>query len=269
MSAPLGRKSVYPGRYAPELLYPVSREENRRTLGIEKALPFAGEDIWNAFEMTWLDRGGKPRVAMATLRVPADSATMIESKSLKLYLNSLAMQRFDSEEDVARLLVKDLSEVTRCSVAATLTSPAVAAATGIGVLPGECIDQLDVHCDTWQVDPGLLHCAGQEDVEEQLHSHLMRSNCPVTGQPDFGSVLIHYRGPQIDRAALLRYLVSYRNHCDFHESCVERIFVDLKERCSPPQLTVYARFNRRGGIDINPFRSDFQAAADNIRLWRQ
>jgi 7-cyano-7-deazaguanine reductase len=232
-------------------------------------LPFRGEDVWNAFEITWLNRAGKPAVAIGTIRVAADSPHMVESKSLKLYLNSLAMERFDSAADVAALVTRDLSGLTDSNVRIALMPPSAAIAVGIGSLPGTCIDDVAVNCDTWQVDPSLIKWDSRRIVREDLHTHLLRNLCPVTGQPDFGSVLIRYRGPAIDRAALLRYLVSYRAHQDFHECCIERIFVDLKMRCRPSELTVYGRFNRRGGIDINPFRSDFEDTIDNPRLWRQ
>jgi 7-cyano-7-deazaguanine reductase len=265
----LGKETAYPERYAPELLCAVPREENRRVLGIRETLPFHGHDIWNAFEITWLEPAGKPAVAVGDIRVGADSPFLIESKSLKLYLNSLAMQHFAAADDVAALIAKDLSDVTKSRVQVVLRSPAAAVETGIATFPGHCIDDVDVACDTWQVDPSLLRCEGQETLREELHTHLLRSKCPVTGQPDFGSVLVRYQGPKIDRAALLRYLVSFRNHNDFHESCIERIFIDLKRACAPTELTVYGRFNRRGGLDINPFRSDFESAVDNPRLWRQ
>lgn len=265
----LGQDVAYPIDYAPGLLDAVSRNENRAALGIKVTLPFRGEDIWTAFEISWLGRSGKPEVALATIRVPAESPAIVESKSLKLYLNSLAMKPFDSDAEVADLVAKDLARVTQRPVSVTLSSPAAATSAGLAELSGACLDELEVDCDTYEVDPELLRCDSRKIVFEALHSHLFRSKCPVTGQPDLGSVLIHYRGPRIERPALLRYLVSYRNHSAFHESCVERMFVDLERQCSPSRLTVYARFNRRGGIDINPFRSNFESSAGNPRLWRQ
>lgn len=265
----LGEKAEYPEHYAPEVLCAIPREENRRILGIHAPPPFHGYDIWNAYEITWLGRDGKPAAAVGNIRVSADSSNIVESKSVKLYLHSLAVQRFDSADDVASLLADDLSAVAHSRVEVTLSSPAEIVAAGIGNLPGLCIDHADVVCDTWQVDPSLLRCDRRETVRESLHSHLFRSKCPVTDQPDFGSVLVSYHGPRIDRRALLRYLASYRSHKDFHESCIERIFVDLKSACSPTELSVYGRFNRRGGVDINPFRSDFEREVTNPRLWRQ
>jgi 7-cyano-7-deazaguanine reductase len=264
---PLGEKTGYPKRYAREALYSMPRAGNRQALGLVGALPFHGEDIWNAYEISWLESAGKPAVAIGTIRMTAASPCMVESKSLKLYLNSLAMERFESVGDVEALVARDLSEVTQSTVKVGLSLPSVV--DGLQNLGGSCIDDLDVACDAWQVNPSVLKCDTRKDVREELHSHLLRTLCPVTGQPDFGSVLLRYRGPAIDRASLLRYFVSYRTHQDFHENCIERIFVDVKNLCKPSQLTVYGRFNRRGGLDINPFRSDFEASTGNPRLWRQ
>lgn len=267
---PLGKKSAWPDRYAPDVLCPLPRRDAREPLGIRDPLPFRGEDIWNAWELTWLGPAGKPVVATAVLRFPADSENLVESKSLKLYLNSLAMSRFGSADEVCGLVENDLSRAAGCRVTVELTAGAGAARNTFDELPGLCIDDLDAECDTGAaVDASLLACAGRGVVSEVLHSHLLRSNCPVTDQPDIGSVLVRYRGAAIDRGALLRYLVSYRCHNAFHESCVERIFIDIKTRCAPERLTVYARYNRRGGLDINPFRSDFEDQAANLRLWRQ
>ena len=268
-TTPLGKETAYPDRYARKVLCPVPRDENRRKLNIDEALPFHGKDVWNAYELTWLERTGKPAVAVAAIEVDADSKHIVESKSLKLYLNSLAMERFGSVDEVAALVARDLSEVTQSNVTVSLMSPSAVGAEGIRGLPGTCVDGLDVSCTSREVDSSLLGCARGKTDREELYSHLLRSRCPVTGQPDFGSVLVRYRGMPIDRAGLLRYLVSYRNHCDFHESCIERIFVDLKRRCAPEELTVYGRFNRRGGLDINPFRTDTDDSPDNPRLWRQ
>lgn len=266
---PLGRNTPFPDRYAPEVLCALPRRESREALGIREPLPFRGEDIWNAWELTWLDRRGKPVVATAVLRVPADSPNLVESKSLKLYLTSFAMSRFESTDDVAARIAGDLSRAVASRVGVDVGVGGGGPGGAFADLPGDCIDSLDADCDATEVDSSLLGCTGADGVSEELHSHLLRSNCPVTSQPDIGSVLIRYRGAAIDRQGLLRYLVSYRRHCAFHESCVERIFVDIKARCAPEQLTVYARYNRRGGLDINPFRSDFEDTAENLRLWRQ
>jgi 7-cyano-7-deazaguanine reductase len=265
----LGEKTGYPDRYAPGLLQPISRRENRRSLGIDGALPFRGADLWNAWEITWLDRRGTPAVAVGRLRVPADSTSLFESKSLKLYLNSFAMTAFDSADDVRATIVRDLSRVTESAVEVELEGPGAVRSAGIGELPGSCIDDIAVECRAYEVDSAPLSADAGRPVREELHSHLFRSNCPVTAQPDYGSILVRYRGGAIARAGLLRYLVSYRRHSAFHESCIERIFVDLKARCEPAELTVAGCFNRRGGVDINPFRSDFEDALPIPRLWRQ
>ena len=261
---PLGRETDYPQNYAPEALCPVPRAASREPLGITEPLPFSGEDTWNAWDLTWLGRGGLPRVATAEFRVPADSPNIVESKSLKLYLGSFAMSTFADDAAVREAIERDLGTCTGSRVGVRLNpDPAIAA------LGGDCIDALDVACPSFEVDPGLLSSDAAALVEERLHTHLLRSLCPVTGQPDIGSLEIAYAGPRIDRASLLRYVVSFRRHQDFHEACVERMFVDLLERCGATRLSVHALYQRRGGIDINPFRSNFEAAPRRLRLWRQ
>jgi 7-cyano-7-deazaguanine reductase len=267
---PLGKPTDYPAEYSPQVLFAVPRIDARRALGLGDDLPFQGADVWNAWELTWLEPSGKPIVATAVITVPADSLNIVESKSLKLYLNSLAMSRYASIDELAGVISRDLSHVTESQVIISIT-PAKEFPTGkIADLPGDCIDDLDVQIDPGTgVDAKSLKTTGEASIDEDLHSHLLRSNCPVTNQPDMGSVLIRYRGPAIDRESLLRYIVSFRQHNDFHEACVERMFLDIKMRCGPDRLTVYARYNRRGGLDINPFRSDFETTPENIRLWRQ
>lgn len=266
---PLGKSTEYSGEYAPDLLFPVARADAREALGIGPKLPFSGTDIWNAWELTWLNAGGKPVVATATFLVDATSPNIIESKSLKLYLNSFAMTRFGSADEVAASITADLSRIAGNDVVVKITTAAESTSCSISEFPGTCIDDLDMSVLSEKVDAGLLRCEADEVIHEELYSHLLRSNCPVTNQPDMGSVLIRYRGPKIDRSSLLQYIVSYRQHNDFHEACVERIFLDIKERCSPEALTVYGRYNRRGGLDINPFRTDAGETPDNLRLWRQ
>ncbi len=265
--SPLGQDSEYPDQYAPELLYPIARADSRRSLGVDETLPFHGQDIWNAWELTWLATNGRPDVAVAEIRVPADSPNIIESKSLKLYLNSYSMSRFESQAAVASTIARDLSEAAGANVEAYLNR--VDSAPPTDAMPGDCIDDDAIDCDAYEVDPSLLRAVDDDLVTESLHSHLLRSLCPVTSQPDAGSLLIQYTGPRLDRAALLRYIVSFRQHNDFHEACVERMFLDIRERCQAEELTVYARYQRRGGIDINPWRSTGTARPDNLRLWRQ
>jgi len=266
---PLGKPTSYSTSYDPDLLFPVARSEARREIGISGELPFTGVDVWNAWELTWLDSAGKPMVATAEIRISVDSENIIESKSLKLYLNSLAMTRYRDAVEVARIIAADLASVAGCVVDVRIISTANWADREINTFPGACIDEETVNCNTSAVDPQSLSVVDGEVALEELHSHLLYSNCPVTNQPDLGSILIRYSGATIDRGGLLRYLVSYRQHNGFHEACVENIFVDIMARCAPRKLTVYARYNRRGGLDINPFRSNFENEVDNSRLWRQ
>lgn len=266
---PLGKNTDYPQAYAPEVLAAVARSAARESIGLGAELPFRGMDIWNAWELTWLAESGKPIVATAVITVPADSTNIIESKSLKLYLNSFAMSRYAAKGELAGIISRDLTDLTESNVQVDVKPATEVQSYHIVDFPGDCIDHLDVQIDAGDVDAKLLKTEDGDPVEESLHSHLLRSNCPVTNQPDMGSILIRYQGPRIDREALLKYIVSYRRHTDFHEACVERIFVDIKHQCHPDRLTVYARYNRRGGLDINPFRSDFETTVENLRLWRQ
>jgi 7-cyano-7-deazaguanine reductase len=273
MNAPrdsmLGRSIAQPDRYDPGLLFPIARAMQRASIGIEGTLPFHGVDIWNAYELSWLDARGKPEIAIGEIRVPAATPNLVESKSLKLYLGSYAQERFASADDVGARIARDLSAATAGNVAVTLTSPGRFASLGIAALEGEPIDGLALTIGHYgPPDAELLRTSG-EDVEETLVSHLLKSNCPVTGQPDFASVAIRYAGPAIDRESLLRYIVSFRNHSDFHEHCVERMHVDLTRRCVPRRLAVYARYTRRGGIDINPWRSSEPGDPPNLRTARQ
>src|SRR5262245_13745011 len=266
--SPLGKPATYGGRYDPGLLFSIERAPQRAALGIGDRLPFSGADLWTAYELSWLDLRGKPAIAIASFSVAAESPRIVESKSLKLYLNSFGQTRFDSAA-VERAITGDLGAAFGAAVAIDLVPPREFAQLRLAELEGKSIDDLaiEVHEDAPRAD--LLGAAGAA-VEETLVSQLFKSNCPVTGQPDWGSVQVRYRGPRIDRPGLLRYLVSYRQHAGFHEHCVERIFVDLRERCRPEKLSVYARFTRRGGIDINPFRSDWESApATGIRTARQ
>ncbi len=265
----LGQQSAYISQYTPSLLQPVPRSLNRDDLGLRGELPFQGGDVWTLYELSWLNAKGKPVVAIGEVFVPATSPNLIESKSFKLYLNSFNQTRCDSLEAVQALLVQDLSGCAGAPVSVTLFT-LDQAPHQIAQLPGECIDNLDIEVDGYEFDETLLQgAAGRESVEETLHSHLLKSNCLVTSQPDWGSVVIHYRGPRLDREKLLRYLISFRQHNEFHEQCIERIFTDLKHFCAPEQLTVHARYTRRGGLDINPFRSDWEPVPANLRLIRQ
>lgn len=267
--SPLGRRTEYPDTYSPEVLHAISRDKSRAALGIGPELPFRGTDIWNAWELTWLGDNGQPRVAECELRIPAASPTIVESKSLKLYLNSFAMSPFATLDGLVATIQTDLSEVTGSDVKVELKPAGALPESPVAHLPGRCIDDESVECDRFEVDPALLRADPGDEAEETLHSHLLRSLCPVTGQPDIGSVMVEYAGPRIEAAALLRYVVSYRRHEDFHEACVERMFTDIIDVCGSKRLTVYARYQRRGGIDINPFRTNVGGRAPNLRLWRQ
>ncbi|TDB05110.1 NADPH-dependent 7-cyano-7-deazaguanine reductase QueF [Halomonas marinisediminis] len=267
--APLGRESAYPEHYDASLLYAIPRAANRAPLGIEEgALPFVGEDEWHAFEVSWLNARGKPMVAVARFRLPADSPHLIESKSWKLYLNGFNQSRFESREAVIETLERDLAHVAGAAVCVELFGVDDEALMPRR-LPGECLDELDIEIDDYT--PSAEHLVvGEEVVEETLHSHLLKSNCPVTGQPDWGSVLIRYRGPRLDREELLRYLIGYRQHQDFHEHCVEHIFTDLMARARPERLLVLARYVRRGGLDISPWRAtQGERPPEPLRLARQ
>lgn len=264
----LGREVAYPSQYDPGLLFPIPRAPARASIGVDPAaLPFVGHDRWHAFELGWLDRRGKPQVAVATVQVPCTSPNLVESKSFKLYLNSLNSARFD---DAAALLACIIADLSACAGAP------VQVAFGVPPLRetplGESIDGMDVEIDCYgPPQPAYLAVAGDAAVEQTLVSALLKSNCPVTGQPDWASVSVRYRGRPIDRAGLLRYLVSYRDHAEFHEQCVERIFSEIHQRCAPQWLEVEARYTRRGGLDINPWRASpgIQAPAAVYRDLRQ
>ncbi|MEO7064839.1 MAG: NADPH-dependent 7-cyano-7-deazaguanine reductase QueF [Dokdonella sp.] len=268
---PLGHVVVYASHYDPELLFPIPRAANRAQLGIASTPPFHGVDIWNAYELSWLDARGKPEVALAEFRIPATSPAIIESKSFKLYLNSFNSERLPDAEALRARLIADLSTASGAPVAATLTLPARFGDVACSELAGTTIDDQSIEIDAYG-PPNAAHLrldAGAGQVEESLISNLLKSNCPVTGQPDWASVQIRYAGAAIDRAGLLRYLVSFREHAEFHEHCVERIFVDVMQRCAPSRLSVYARYTRRGGLDINPWRGTSSETPPNPRVARQ
>ena len=279
----LGKAASYIDQYDASLLFPIPRAPKRAEIGIAGAPPFLGADMWSAFELSWLNLRGKPQVALAHFTVPCETPNIIESKSFKLYLNSFNNTRFADIEAVRDRLRRDLSEAV-WRPATPQADASVPPSIGVRILPsdlfdrepvheldGLSLDRLDVACDRYTPAPDLLKVeAGEAPVSEVLVSNLLKSNCLVTGQPDWGSVQISYNGTPIDQESLLQYLVSYRNHNEFHEQCVERIFMEIWTRCKPIRLTVYARYTRRGGLDINPFRSSYaQALPPNIRTARQ
>ena len=262
----LGRNVPGPHRYTPELLQPIKRAAQRRAAGLD-ASGFRGEDVWHCYEVSWLNSRGRPSVAPLRIRIPCTSPATVESKSLKLYLNSLAQTRFATREELFATVGADLGKLCGVPVDVAPLALAVSGGESDGSL-GHCLDGRDVRIDVYERAPSLL-AAGGKPVTEKLYTHLFGSLCPVTGQPDWGSLLVEYRGPRLDRDGLLRYLVSYRRHGAFHETIVEQIFMDLVTRCGCERLTVRGCFLRRGGIDINPFRSTDADAAPPLRLARQ
>ncbi|CRM55046.1 NADPH-dependent 7-cyano-7-deazaguanine reductase [Pseudomonas sp. 31 R 17] len=269
--SPLGKSSEYISTYTPSLLFPIPRAAKWAELGLSaETLPYKGVDFWNCFELSWLLPSGKPVVAIGEFSIPADSPNIIESKSFKLYLNSLNQTAFPDTHGLKETLRNDLSAAAGKPVSVRIRSLAEIEAQGVMALPGVCIDDLDINVSSYEHPrPELLRCDDSRVVEESVHSHLLKSNCPVTSQPDWGSVVVEYRGAALDHASLLAYLVSFRQHSDFHEQCVERIFLDLQRLLKPQKLTVYARYVRRGGLDINPYRSTEDVVFQNVRLARQ
>ena len=274
----LGKSSAYIDQYDASLLFPIPRATKRAEIGLaDKATPFFGADLWTAFELSWLNLRGKPQVALAHITVPCETPHIIESKSFKLYLNSFNNTRFADAAAVQARIRTDISEAawrgsdTPASVGVRILLPEMFDREPVHELDGLSLDRLDMDFDSYSPDPTLLSAALDEaPVSEVLTSNLLKSNCLVTGQPDWGSVQISYTGPQIDQAGLLKYLVSFRNHNEFHEQCVERIFMELWTRCQPIKLTVYARYTRRGGLDINPFRTSHPGTLPgNVRTARQ
>lgn len=271
-SLTLGKTTRYDNSFDAKLLQPVPRALNRDGLNLTTPLPFHGSDVWTGYELSWLNAKGKPVVAMATFIVPFDSDNLVESKSFKLYLNSFNQQRFASINEVRSQLTQDLSDCANGSVTVELILADAFAMQQITAPKGVCIDELDIEVNDYNFSSHyLIDSTGQTTnfVDERLHSNLLKSNCLITNQPDWGSVEIYYHGPQINHEALLRYLISFRQHNEFHEQCVERIFNDLMTYCHCEKLSVNARYTRRGGLDINPFRSNFEATPLNIRHARQ
>ena len=267
--SPLGRQVSGSTRYDPSLLYPLERSEGRARLGLgEGSPPFSGTDVWHAYELSWLEAGGRPRVALGRIEVPADSPRMVESKSLKLYLNAFNGSTFAGAGAVRETIARDLREATGGAVTVTLAGLDDPAFRGVAA-PGECIDEAPLAGPVDAPTRDLLRVDAREQVEETLHSHLLRSLCPVTAQPDWATVVVSYRGPRLDHGALLTYLVAFREHQDFHEQCVERMFLDLTAALAPERLAVQALYTRRGGLDISPWRSSVPGAAPQYRLHRQ
>jgi len=269
--SPLGKTSDYITNYSPALLFPISRQPKRQEIGINADLPFFGVDIWNGYELSWLNSKGKPQVAIASFHIPANSPNIIESKSFKLYLNSFNQTKIETFEQLQHILETDISNGVGAPVRVKLVPPSLFDQFRFGELAGYNIDNLDIEVDRYAPHEGILRCDPSDSTQSEiLTSNLLKSNCLVTGQPDWASVQIQYTGSTINRESLLRYLISFRNHNEFHEQCVERIFVDIMRDCAPLKLAVYARYTRRGGLDINPFRVNFNAEQpSNLRGARQ
>ncbi len=270
----LGKATEYSNKYDPSLLQAVPRSLNRDDLSLSSAnLPFQGEDVWYGYELSWLNAKGKPVVAVAEFRIPCTSDNLIESKSFKLYLNSLNQSRFNSWSLVEQALEKDLSKVANAPVSVSLFKVDQCPALAIKAPIADCIDEIDIDITEYSYQPSILSSEtsemSPEILEEHLVSHLLKSNCLITNQPDWASVYISYRGPKINREKLLRYIISFRDHNEFHEQCVERIYCDLMKHCNLESLEVFARYTRRGGLDINPFRSTDEKSAPNARTLRQ
>ncbi len=271
----LGKASTYVDQYDASLLYPLVRHTKRDELGIKGVLPFMGADLWTAYELSWLNPRGKPQVALAHITVPCETPCMVESKSFKLYLGSFSNTVFDSADAVRERIAQDVGAAAWSTegarVGVKLVPSEQFSKQAVHELEGLSLDRLDLDCTHYTPAPHLLTAAFDEQpVTETLTSHLLKSNCLVTGQPDWGSVQISYSGPQIEQGGLLQYIVSFRNHNEFHEQCVERIYTDITARCKPTKLAVYARYTRRGGLDINPWRTSHpQALPLNLRSARQ
>jgi 7-cyano-7-deazaguanine reductase len=268
---PLGQPTVYVETYSPELLFPIPRSLAREKTGISsEKLPFSGNDLWTGYELSWLNSKGMPQIALASFSFPCTSSNVVESKSFKLYLNSFNQSHFPSMEAVRAILEKDLSAAAGAAVAVSLfscqDSPELFA---IHTMPGLCLDNLDIEVDTYQPNPAFLQNSSEAHVEEMFYTNLLKSNCLATGQPDWGTLLISYEGPSIDHIGFMRYIFSLRRHAGFAEHCIEQIFHDLIAKCCPKKLTVYGRYTRRGGLDINPIRTNCGWSHANFRLIRQ
>jgi 7-cyano-7-deazaguanine reductase len=266
--SPLGKPTVYIETYSPELLFPIPRKLARDKIGLSSALPFNGVDIWNANEISWLNSRGKPEIAMAEISFPCSSPKIVESKSLKLYLNSFNQTPFESLEAVEKIIEKDLSAACQSNISVNLFSPSKLKNSNLTEFSGICLDWQDIETTSYLVEKKFLKTTPLK-VEETLYSDLLKSNCLATGQPDWGSVLIRYAGNKIDHEGLLKYIISFRRHSGFAEHCAELMFADILSICAPEKLTVYCRYTKRGGLDINPFRSNFEKFPENSRQIRQ
>lgn len=267
--SPLGQSTIYIETYSPQLLFPIPRTLARDKINLRAELPFDGVDLWSGYEISWLNLNGKPEIAMAEFSFPCTSPNVVESKSFKLYLNSLIQSYFESINHVQKVIQNDLSKAAGSDVFVDLFPLSQLKERTLQDFTGICLDLLEIKTDVYHVNNKFLMSSQANIVEEVLYSDLLKSNCLATGQPDWGSVLIHYIGPKINHEGLLKYIISFRKHSGFAEHCVEQFFYDILTQCQPEKLSVYGRYTRRGGLDINPFRTNFEKAPINIRQSRQ
>lgn len=263
----LGKATSYSFQYNNNLLFPIARKVGRDAIKSSTNLDviFHGVDIWNCYEMSWLTKNGLPEVRILKLYIDANSPNIVESKSLKLYLMSFSNHQFESEQEVVNIIQNDLSKIVAFPVKLRMMKLSVLDGKNIACFAGENIDNVaDIKIEHYNVNKEFLNVKSENIVSEALYSNLLKSNCLVTNQPDWASIYIKYKGREIDRAGLLKYIISFRNHNEFHEQCVEHIFTDIMAKCAPAELTVYAKYTRRGGIDINPYRSNVPYDIDDI-----
>lgn len=264
----LGKAAVNPKQYDPTWLFPIPRQQGRSTIAVPDPKPFFGVDLWNSYEFSWLLPSGKPQVAMLQFSFPDDTTNLIESKSFKLYLNAFAQTKFPNTAAVQKTLEEDLSKTSEGKVSVKFILPNQFATQANKEFSGVSLDTLDITIDSYQLNPEYLNVETTK-ATETLYTHLFKANCPVTGQPDWASIWINYSGKKIQHEGLLKYLVSYREQKEFHEQCVERIFMDVMRHCQPEKLSIYGHFCRRGGLDVNPFRSNFETTPPIFHLFRQ
>lgn len=267
-NVPLDKKEAYISTYTPELLFAIPRKSKRDEIGVPEKLPFHGRDYWMAYEISWLNLQGKPQIAWAQFSFPCDSECIIESKSMKLYLNSFNQSRYASMTEVEEVIRKDYSVLLNCEVEVKLFPPSWDKHPPRQDFTGICVDGLEVETDVYQVNANLLKVE-EEVVDEAIYSHLLKSNCLVTHQPDWAAVWVHYVGKKIDHTSFLKYIISFREHYEFHEQCIERIYMDILNHCKPEKLTVFGKYSRRGGIEIEPYRSNFESAPQSFKIIRQ
>lgn len=267
--SPLGQSSAYASTYDPSLLFPIPRSLGRENLELGNPLPFQGVDLWTAYELSWLTPSGKPVVRVASFSFPCTSLNIVESKSFKLYLNSLNQTIFPDESTLLETLHRDLSAAIQAEVSVKILNLDIFNSQPLVQEAYENLDELEVSTNTYEPCFEFLKHANNTHTTQKLCTHLLKSNCPVTNQPDWATLYIHYTGKTLCKESFLKYIISFREHNEFHEHCVERIYNDLLKKCAPEKLTVYARYSRRGGLDINPFRTNYENNPENLFLSRR